>query len=343
MKENNTSHFRPGRTAPHLADVGLSGTVGPMFDTAQIEQRLCALFDMDDWSVDAFLTRSAHTLGPARVGAALALGKAGRLTQRHHMLAGLAAMVVTTDLVGSSWLTRRACWAPDVGAHSDLTCPVWGGASVDDVLFGRHREAGNSWSTHIDVAGLVGADIVAGPHFGLVDLSRGSVFHASDLLADNVSLGETFTFSYDPGSRIDGVVVRRDSSQMVELDLQTCRDSAPAVADWLVGLLYNNTFVVFPGETATSEPLSCPLSPAGQVVETLHSWAVQNGVVEKHTQPWVTVGDVVHVLYSGGDRAQQVSFSSQFAYTKALTNLADRRWEEAKLATDTLIGASPPR
>jgi hypothetical protein len=138
------------------------------------------------------------------------------------------------------------------------------------------------------------ADQLWGPPVADVDLNGP---YLSDLFAlpPGVRVGDRLLLSFDPGSRVDAVVVARaDGTLGSEIDFESCRHSPPAEVSWGWGIASRVGPHRLDGEvpgTAT-DPYAAPLDPAA--ADAVRAWVRSFGI--DVSRPWTCAADVIAVL-----------------------------------------------
>jgi hypothetical protein len=211
-------------------------------------------------SVPALLELAEQVLGRERLASCLRLVRAGPLTRRGDNLAGVAALVVATRSLGDGWWPRVAIGLQELENRAS--------AAVADQLWGP--PVGD-----IDLNSLVTSDRIALPL--------------------GVRVGDRLVLWFDPGSRVDAVVVARaDGALGSEIDLESCRHSPPAEVAWGWGIASRVGPHRLADEVAgtATDPYAAPLHPG--FADAVRTWVGSFGV--DVGRPWTCAGDVIAVL-----------------------------------------------
>ena len=179
-------------------------------------------------SDDALLEAARATLGQARLSLCVASIAAAPVGRSVHAMASLAGLVVATRTLGSAWWTLPR--QDFVAAGRWTLCP-----RPDDVLATSVEKCGRSYTSVLDRLQWWGADDVADLMWGkpvdFVDLNSIAPIDRVVLPA-GARVGDWLVASFDPGSRVDVVVVERAGVLGTELDTSTVRHSPPSETWW---------------------------------------------------------------------------------------------------------------
>lgn len=179
-------------------------------------------------SNDALLEVAREALGQARLSQCVASLAAGPVDRGVYAMASLAGLVVATRALGVAWWTLPRQNFSAAGEWT--TCP-----RPDEVLATCVDETGRSHTSVLERLCLWGADDVAdliwGRPFDFVDLNSIDPIDRIVLPA-GARVGDCLVTSFDPGSRVDLVVVERGRVLGSELDMSTVRHSPPSETWW---------------------------------------------------------------------------------------------------------------
>jgi hypothetical protein len=232
-------------------------------------------------SVLELMAAASEVLGHDRLAQCRRWIRGGALSHRSYALGSVAALVVATRALGAGWWsTPRDGHVPDeVLAAADpppashRARPLeplewWASDAVADQLWGRPHGA-------VDVNGWTLSDLVS--------------------LPPGARLGDRLVLSFDPGSRVDAVVVARSGGCLgSEVELESCRLAPPCEVSWAWGIANrlgpHHLDDEAPGSAA--DPYAAPLDTAAAeaVRDRARSAGVDPGTA------WTRVGDLFEVL-----------------------------------------------
>jgi hypothetical protein len=166
-----------------------------------------AILDLDAGDLDALLVRARSLLGKERTRRYLEWRECSeelRHTHAHRTYASLAVLVAATEQLGERWWTDGADVLLAEGKLTQLQ--LLAESASADALWGKPV-------AEVDLNSMVCADRFT--------------------LPPGATAGDRFVLSFDPGSRVDAVVVARTDGRLgSELDLDSVRHAPAAEVSW---------------------------------------------------------------------------------------------------------------
>jgi hypothetical protein len=257
------------------------------------------ILGIDDLGTTALFDLADAILGPRRSAKYLELSRLVRLTRRSVATSALAEVVVGTRDLGIEWWSRP---------HQEMSgLGIWLSRGTPDELLTRAPGSASEAEMRLSRLGDWAADDAADARWGrpidFVDLNDA---RADDRLRlpDGIAAGDRVVASFDPGSRVWAVIVRRDKSDEAAQDREGYRRNGlgsvlaehelinVAEVGWAYAIATNTGPIHLPGETAGQhgDPFTDLVQP--EAAERLSSWALKHDEEIAKQCQWLTRGDV---------------------------------------------------
>ena len=289
------------------------------------------LLSIDGPNLDALLEAANRALGVERLRRCVSLIRESPLTRRSHALACVAALVVGTRELGGDWWRRQHRRSDGPGRPEE-------GPPPEDLLVASRANEQRQWPTTLErLAQWAAADVADalwGPPVDAVDLNS---LAPDDRIAlpPNARAGDRLVVSFDPGSRVDALVLARpDGTLGSVLDLESVRHSAPAEVEWGWGISAGLGPHRLPDEDegGPDDPYHVLIDEAAAA--TLSAWAIAHGAdVDQILPPWTVAGDPIRAL-GAVDLVRRDG--TWFAWGRATEALANRDAQRLAQAISTL-------
>jgi hypothetical protein len=263
------------------------------------------LLGLDELTSEALFGLAAEALTPERARRCLELARLEPLTRRSTATSAVAALIVGVRSLGVDWWSQVH---RQLGADRQWVDRM----TPDQLLAGDAPDARSSLETLGYWVADDSADAIWGRPIDTVDLNDPAVDDRV-VLPDGARPGERFVAAWDPGCRVDVLIVARDGppdehreqigarrgslgSQLGDLRYVTSAD-----ADWAWAIATDVAPIRLPGEVAGSpnDPFAVRLDP--DAAQQLYRWALEHEpTVELLGPAWTTRADAWTARFSLG-------------------------------------------